>query len=122
MPKLNVAAAYCSDYAILDEDLRFLQAIGDFSIQQIIAQLAIETLAISIFPGRTGRSLSRFRRCVAPMESRRRVYIMKTNFLWLVFFVVTTTTLYSGQPLDIQLFEKHEPWPVPVPDRTGARI
>jgi len=32
--------------ALLDDDLRLLQALEDFSVQQLIAELAIEALVI----------------------------------------------------------------------------
>lgn len=39
---------------LLDEDLYFLQAIEDVSVQSFIAQLAVDTLAISVFRGELG--------------------------------------------------------------------
>ncbi len=38
---------------LFDEDLRFLQAVEDFSVQQFVANFAIEALTISAFPWRT---------------------------------------------------------------------
>ena len=39
---------------LLDDDLRFLQAVEDFSIEQLIPEFSIEALVVAVFPGAAG--------------------------------------------------------------------
>ena len=46
---------------LFDDDLRFLEAIKDFAVQKLVAQLAIEALAISVLPWTSWFDVERFR-------------------------------------------------------------
>ena len=53
--------------SLLDDDLGLLQAIEDFTIEHLIAQLAVEGLAAAILPRATGFNVERL--CSEPCES-----------------------------------------------------
>jgi hypothetical protein len=38
----------------LDQDLRLRQAIEDLAVEQFVAQLAVEALAVAVLPGTAG--------------------------------------------------------------------
>jgi len=44
-----------------DNDLRLGQRVEDLPVQQLVAQLAVEALAIAVLPGTTGIDERRFR-------------------------------------------------------------
>ena len=44
---------------VFDHDLRLLQCVEDFSVQQFITQLAVEAFAIAVLPWTSGFDVSR---------------------------------------------------------------
>jgi hypothetical protein len=50
IPEMSVDAPCCSGVPVSDHNLSRLQCVEDFGIEQLIAQLAVEALAIAILP------------------------------------------------------------------------
>ena len=44
---------------LLDDDLGFLEAVEDFPVEQLVAQLAVEALAVAVLPGTAGFDVER---------------------------------------------------------------
>jgi hypothetical protein len=45
---------------LLDEDLDFLEAVEDFTIEQLVPQLAVEAFAIAVLPRAAGLDIESF--------------------------------------------------------------
>jgi hypothetical protein len=59
-----------------DQDLRFAQRVEDLAVQQLVAQLAVEALAVAILPRAAGRDVQRLRaELVEPLAQLRRHHL-----------------------------------------------
>jgi len=52
---------------LLDDDLRFTQAVEDFLVETFVAELSVEAFAVAVFPWATGFDVERLRSDVAEL-------------------------------------------------------